>query len=153
MASDAPPSLGFVLNRVAQAIRERTAAVLTPLGIGPRHCGLMRHLHVGGPMSQVALSEHHRIDRTTMVALLDDLEARGLVRRMADQTDRRRHAVLLTEDGQALYAKAASAVHAVERQFVAALSAAEARQVHKLLEKLLHSVTARQEPDTSQRTA
>jgi DNA-binding MarR family transcriptional regulator len=97
-------------------------------------------------MSQIRLGELHRTDRTTMVALLDDLESLGLVRRAADAEDRRRHAVTLSDAGRALYAKAARQVGIVERQFLASLSTTEPRQFHTLLEKLFASVTAGQEP-------
>jgi DNA-binding MarR family transcriptional regulator len=56
-----------------------------------------------------------------MVALADDLEAKGLLRRRADPADRRRNLIALTDGGRAVLDGAGAAAAAAEREFLAAL--------------------------------
>src|SRR5258706_11628903 len=54
----------------------------------------------GGPMTQKALADARRIDRTTMVALLDDLQEKGYVTRQRHPHDRRAFLVRPTDSGR-----------------------------------------------------
>ena len=51
------------------------------------------------PASQQQAAQRLGVDRTTMVALVDALEGKGLVQRHADAADRRRNVVELTAAG------------------------------------------------------
>src|SRR5687767_14609982 len=53
------------------------------------------------PVSQREISDHLGLDASDVVGVLDILEAAGMVRRRRDPKDRRRHAVELTETGEA----------------------------------------------------
>jgi DNA-binding MarR family transcriptional regulator len=77
------------------------------------------------------------VDRTTMVALVDDLQLKGLVQRRQDPDDRRKNVVELTEAGRGAVRQAGQAVEQAERDFLAPLSAAEAAQFKKTLRALL----------------
>jgi DNA-binding MarR family transcriptional regulator len=74
-----------------------------------------------------------RIDRTTMVALVDELERKRLLRRRADSADRRRNVITLTAAGRTTLRDAREIAEALER---GALSEAEAGQLRGLLSKL-----------------
>jgi DNA-binding MarR family transcriptional regulator len=106
----------------------------------------------GAPMAVwlAAADEHARggfldhcrrmgIDRTTMVALIDDLQERGLVQRRQDPDDRRRNVVELTDAGQDITRQAARAGEQAERAFLNPLSASEAQQFKKTLRALLYN--------------
>jgi DNA-binding MarR family transcriptional regulator len=88
------------------------------------------------PVSQGEIARTMNVDRTTMVALIDDLQGKGLVRRQ-DPEDRRRNAVELTDAGRDTVRRAAAAVERAERDFLGPLSAAEATQFKKILHALL----------------
>ena len=77
------------------------------------------------------------VDRTTMVALIDDLQLKGLVQRRQDPDDRRKNVVELTDAGRSAVRQAAEAVEQAERDFLGPLSAAEAAQFKKMLRVLL----------------
>jgi DNA-binding MarR family transcriptional regulator len=77
------------------------------------------------------------VDRTTMVALIDDLQRKGLVQRRQDPDDRRKNAVELTDAGHDTVRRAADAVERAERDFLGPLSAVEATQFKKNLHALL----------------
>ena len=82
------------------------------------------------------------VDRRTMVALIDDLQLKGLVQRRQDPDDRRKNVVELTDAGRGAVREAAESVGRAEREFLAPLSAAEAAQFKKTLRKLLGRVEA-----------
>lgn len=82
------------------------------------------------------LAERLRITRAATTALLDGLEADGLVARRADPGDRRARRVVLTRAGRAR-ARAIAPAHAARLAAVArALDPAERGQLLALLEKL-----------------
>jgi MarR family transcriptional regulator for hemolysin len=60
---------------------------------------------LGEAVRQVTLAEHVGIEGPSLVRLLDQLCAAGLVRRDEDPDDRRAKTISLTEEGQAVTAK------------------------------------------------
>ncbi|HAP76674.1 MAG TPA: MarR family transcriptional regulator [Acidimicrobiaceae bacterium] len=130
------PPLGFLLSTLASALRENTEKQLADLGLTPREYGLLWRL-ADGPLSQRQLGELHRIDRTTVVGLLDRLEVARLVDRTVDATDRRRHAVSITDAGRTLLESATAVVDEASSSFTAALTTAERSTLLRLLVKLL----------------
>ena len=83
--------------------------------------------------SQLQLAGRLGVDRTTMVALLDGLQRRGLVTRRAHSEDRRRNAVELTATGRDVFEHATKAGDEAERRFLAPLSPHDAEQLRKTL--------------------
>jgi len=77
-----------------------------------------------------------RIDRTTMVALLDDLEAKGYVARQRHPRDRRAFLVHPTGPGRAAKTAAVRILDEQQRRFLAPLTPAERGQLAVLLKRL-----------------
>jgi DNA-binding MarR family transcriptional regulator len=67
--------------------------------VPPRMLSAMQHLYLNGPLTVGEQAEHHGVSRPTMTELIDRLEERHFVSRMADDRDRRRVFVWLTESG------------------------------------------------------
>ena len=88
-----------------------------------------------GP-SQRELAEFLSLDASQIVALVDALEARGLVSRAPDPADRRSNVIVSTAAGDALYTKASVLVARAERNSLQALSAAERDQLRELLSRV-----------------
>src|SRR4051812_39850920 len=104
--SDQPPAelgqfTGFLMNYLGTRSGRRFAAALEPYGLHPRHFGVMTVLDARPGVTQQDLSDHSRVDRSSMVALLDELEDMGLAERRADPADRRKRSIHLTEQGRA----------------------------------------------------
>jgi DNA-binding MarR family transcriptional regulator len=87
-------------------------------------------------MTQKALADALGIDRTTMVALLDDLEEKGHVARQRHPRDRRAFLVHPTDSGRAAKVTAVQILDEQQRQFLAPLTPAERRQLAALLTRL-----------------
>ena len=98
---------------------------------------LLMTLARSGPRSQQELGAWNRLDRTTMVALVDQLEAAGYARRERDPADRRAYLVDLTDEGRALLPKLKARAAAAEKQTLSPLSPEERRVFSELLMKLV----------------
>jgi DNA-binding MarR family transcriptional regulator len=106
MSSDlgAPPAvtrrLGYLLKHAQLRLAELAEPLYAPLGITGRQLALLTLFGAGPPLSQQDGAARLGIDRTTMVALVDELEAKGLVRREVAPGDRRKRLVTLTAEGE-----------------------------------------------------
>ena len=129
--------LGYLLKHVQQRFFQLSAAALAPSGISGREAAVLREIDTPQPLSQGEIARLMGIDRTTMVALIDDLQDRGLVRRRQDPDDRRKNVVELTDAGQAITRQALQAAKQAEQEFLSPLSAAEAAQLKKALRALV----------------
>jgi DNA-binding MarR family transcriptional regulator len=136
--------LGAVLTWAAENAQEVANRALEPLGLTVKHFGVMTFLRYEtepkgerGSLSQQAIGELLRIDRTTMVALIDDLEQKGYVKRERNPDDRRAYVITLTAAGRRAQVRAEDAVDANALQFFGRLSEAELAELHRLLARLI----------------
>jgi len=129
--------LGFLLAKAAHRYGTTLEQALTCVDLTPKGFGLLLALAAGGPRSQGALGEVLRIDRTTMVALVDELEERGYVERRRDPRDRRVWALHLTPPGEAALEQGRRQAVEVERALLAPLGDAERDRLREMLRVLL----------------
>ena len=136
--------LGAVLGWASQSAQEVANHALAPLGLTVKHFGVMTFLRQetesdrqGGSLSQQAIGEQLRIDRTTMVALIDDLERAGHVKRTRNPDDRRAYVITLTSAGRKAQARAEQAVDDHALEFFGRLSEPERQELHRLLARLV----------------
>jgi DNA-binding MarR family transcriptional regulator len=113
--------LGYLLKHAQQQLAQAAAPVMLPFGIDGRELAVLTVLAGAIPLSQQEAAERLGVDRTTMVALVDALEAKGLVERHRSAQDRRRNIVELTPAGQDCLRGASSARDKVEREFLTPL--------------------------------
>ena len=81
-------------------------------------------------------------DRSAMVRILSQLRRAGLLRQSVSATERRAHELYLTPKGQAIVAQVRDIATRQSEAFFAMLSGEERQTLHRLLEKVYHSVTA-----------
>ena len=74
-------------------------------------------------LKQGAVGEALGIKRPNVVAMIDELERRGLVRRAADASDRRRYALVLTLKGTRLTKELHTVSERHERRLIEAVGA------------------------------
>jgi DNA-binding MarR family transcriptional regulator len=129
--------LGYLFKHARERLSELTTAALAPFGIHGRELAVLLVLAAGEPASQQEAAARLGIDRTTMVALLDVLEDKGLVARRPDAHDRRRNVVELTERGTATLRDATAASDAAERRFLAPLAPEAAEVLRESLRLLI----------------
>ncbi len=135
--------MGYLLSRTAAHVRRRTADAFQPFGIIPPQHAVLAALVFHGPQTQKALGQHLKIDPTTMVWLIDELEKKKLVRRENHPADRRSYLVTVTAAGKALFDRSDKRLDLLEEELLSALSKSERAHLRKLLTKLYLSVSAR----------
>jgi DNA-binding MarR family transcriptional regulator len=104
-----------------------------PHGITGRECAVLLAIDDQEPQSQQEVARRLGLDRTTMVALIDDLEAKTLVNRSPAPDDRRKNVVALTGHGRETLTAALAATAEAENNFLAPLSPADAETFRRLL--------------------
>jgi DNA-binding MarR family transcriptional regulator len=135
-AGPVPTQVSVLIARLARVVRHRLEQVLTPTGLRQRHVVALSYLRGFGPTAQQSLAERLRMDPSSLVCLLNDLEEAGLVVRTRDRSDRRRAIVQLSTDGEQALREVDHAVEAVEREMLTGLDADERRTLRKLLARL-----------------
>lgn len=91
-----------------------------------------------GP-SQGELGARLGLASPRMVAVVDDLEDRGLVERHRNREDRRAYAIRLTEAGRRALDAAASAGRGLDEELLGALDAEERERLLTLLDRVAES--------------
>jgi DNA-binding MarR family transcriptional regulator len=91
-------SLGDAMQRYQRSVQAYDDAVGRALDLGPADLRCLDWL-VDGPKTAGALATATGLRPAATTALIDRLEARGLVERVRDESDRRRVLVRMTEAG------------------------------------------------------
>lgn len=128
-----PQLLGYRLRRAQQAVFRDFAASVH--GLSPGRVGLLITIEANPGMTQSRLAEMVGRDRSTMVGVLDELEAKALIERRRG-ADRRTNGLWLTRAGRALLGRAVREIAAHERRIAARLNAAERKQLLDLLGRI-----------------
>jgi DNA-binding MarR family transcriptional regulator len=129
-------SVGFMLSTLGHALSRRFIHALQPLELHPREFAVLRAVRANDGQSQQTLAERLRIPPSRMVAIVDELEARGLIERRPDPGDRRVRALYVTERGQAVLEDAFSLVVQHERAISDVLTIEERAELLALLNRI-----------------
>lgn len=130
-----PGLLGPLFEILLRRMQVEVAAELGKHALRLLHLGVLNVLDAAGKQSQADLAEALRVDKTTMVGLLNDLEAVGLVERQRSPEDRRRHDVVMTPLGKRRNSEMVEALRGAEVRVLSALSPTQRCELFVLLEK------------------
>lgn len=132
----APPHASVLIARVARVLRQRFGQVLMPFGLRQRDVIALSYLRGHGPTPQQLLADRLRLDASSMVCLLNDLEESELVVRRRDRADRRRAIVELSDKGERTLAEVDRAVEVVDEEMLTGLDPEERSTLRRLLSRL-----------------
>jgi MarR family transcriptional regulator, lower aerobic nicotinate degradation pathway regulator len=136
----APPGdrrLVLLMVRLARMAGYRLGQSLAAMEMRTHEFAVLNHLSESGPLSQQELGRALRINPSNLVGLLDLLEADGLLVRVRDPHDRRRHLVTLTAMGRRRLTRAWEAAEAAEADLLSPLSDQEREQLRSMLGRLV----------------
>ena len=121
---------------------------LATAGARGYHYRLLAALQEFGPASQASLGRRTSMDRSDVVAALNDLADRGQVRRTPDPADHRRNVITITPAGAAHLQRLDGLLAGVQDKLLAPLSPGEREQLTRLLGRLLdhHSAASARPP-------
>lgn len=131
-----PELIGFNLRCAQLALFQHFNATVGTEQITAPQFGTLLLIEANPGISQSAVAEALRFDRSTLVQIIDRLEGRNLVVRRVSAHDRRSHALELTAAGTVFLKNLKRLARAHEADAAAALDADEQRQLIALLRKL-----------------
>jgi MarR family transcriptional regulator for hemolysin len=112
--------LGLLFSLASHGLATRMAAAFDGEGMTPRaHCVLSKA--VGEELTQGRLAELSGLDKTTMVATIDELERAGLAERRPAPHDRRARVIAVTPKGEQVVARGREIVDRVQDEILGEL--------------------------------
>ncbi|MDD2859202.1 MAG: MarR family winged helix-turn-helix transcriptional regulator [Candidatus Nanopelagicales bacterium] len=133
----ASEDLTWQLHRAAQRLRSGLDAVCRDQGLGDARDWVVLTALIQGPgRTQAELCTSLGLDKTTLTALLDRLEAKSLMRRLTIAGDRRARVPAITAAGVVVQRNVVAGRDAHEAQLLAAFSAQEREVLRALIGRL-----------------
>ena len=131
-----PSLLGYHLRRAQIAVFNDFVKTVAAMQITPGQFGVIVLIGSNPGLTQSALARAVGIERSTMVAVIDALESRGLVARRPSPSDRRSNSLVLSDAGKELVDRLKPIVQTHDSRVVGALSEAEKEQLIDLLSRI-----------------
>jgi DNA-binding MarR family transcriptional regulator len=129
--------LGWLFARLTRRMAELERPALERHGLSMWGYVVLSGVVAEPDRPQIAVAQGVRLDRTTMVAVLDDLEAAGLVARTPDPADRRARLIAPTAKGRRTLTAVRADIRAVEDDLLARLSPTARKALRPTLRALL----------------
>ena len=126
----------FLLAQVGAHAASKFGERIAAIGLAPSDAGIFRLLAATEGISQQDLSTKLGIHPSRLVAILDELESRGLLERKPNAEDRRQYALHLTDTGRETLAKIAQIAQQHQEELCASLTMDEREQLAGLLQKI-----------------
>jgi len=131
----------FRIRGAARRVTQIYCRHLAPTGLKISQFSLLGFVAAEGPISIGRLSDLLATDRTTLTRNLHPLLQGGLVER-ATSGDRRRHELVATPDGRALFKRALPLWVAAEQEVRAAMGARLTADLHGALDRSMEKLAA-----------
>lgn len=128
--------IGYNLKRAYVVVSTDFRRIMGKNGLAPRQFSALSLIVQFPNITQSELARKLGIERSGLVAIIDDLEGRGFVSRQPVPGDRRVQALSATTGGQAAYAEAHKMVMAHEAELLSDLSPQEVETLVGLLQRI-----------------
>jgi DNA-binding MarR family transcriptional regulator len=129
-------TLGYAIKRAQVRSYEVLFSILGPNALTPGRMTALSLIGLQPGITQSALAEQLKINRASMVKVIDALEALGFVERCATEGDRRSYALRLTLEGNQELKKLHQQIDQYEKAISSTLAKGERKQLMELLEKV-----------------
>jgi DNA-binding MarR family transcriptional regulator len=130
------PDMVGVELRICQILAERAFANTSQLNVSPGLYMILTVVRQNPGLKQKDLARCAKLDRSTMVGIIDQCEQRKWLQRRPFVGDRRAHAIHLTAKGEALLDEMQQNVSALEQGIVDQLGRRKRDQLLKLIKEL-----------------
>ena len=128
--------LGFQLRLAYAAFSRHFAEAMAHLDLTQKQTGVLWLIGANPGVSQAALAKHLDMDRASMMAIVDRLDAREIVVRKRSRHDGRRQELYLTPKGRRILKQSKAALTEHERWFTERFSEAELGVFFEALQRL-----------------
>ncbi|RSM62848.1 MarR family transcriptional regulator [Amycolatopsis sp. WAC 01376] len=127
----------WLVNQAATVAHRLAMDEFVKSGSRRYHYGILAAIDENGPSSQATLSRCTGIDRSDVVAVINELAAAGHVDRSPDPADARRNLISLTEPGAQRLDQLEDLVRDTQDTLLAPLDPAEREQLTRLLARVV----------------
>ncbi|CAM5294642.1 MULTISPECIES: MarR family winged helix-turn-helix transcriptional regulator [Streptomyces] len=128
----------WLLGRAAARGHRLVAEALAEEGMRMMHHAVLSAVGELGPVSQAELGRSVGIDPKDMVAVVNDLQADGLVTRTPDPRDRRKNAIEISAAGERTLRRTEKLGDRANDELTAGLTPAEREQLMALLARVVN---------------
>ncbi len=132
--------IGYHLRKAQLAVFQDFARAVGSGELTPAQFGALVVIDRNPGLSQTGLGQTLSIDRSTLVAIIDRLESRGLVERADSPKDRRSYALHISNAGRGLLSELVERVRSHEAHIAGDLDAGEKATLVALLARIRRSV-------------
>jgi DNA-binding MarR family transcriptional regulator len=133
----APSSVAFLLSQVGIYASQRFARRIAEIDLHPPLFRVMNVVDAAEGLSQQAIAEAIGAPPSRMVAIVDELEQRGLLERRPHPGDRRVRALYLTAAGRRLLARGRRIAMEHEEELMRGLGETDRSRLVSLLQKVV----------------
>lgn len=134
--------LGFHLRLANVAVFQDYQVTMAGLSLTPKQFAVLELIESNPGASQIDLAHCLRMDKASMMALVNKLEGRNAIERRQSEIDRRRQELFITTDGIALASTAKKLREAHEAHFKERFSKEELANLVSYLQRIYASTTA-----------
>lgn len=128
---------GYSVTLTARAFVRVAEARLRPLGLGVAHVPVLVALAEEGALTQREIARRTHVEQPTAAALLQRMDAAGLIERSPDPRDRRATRISLSTHAHVVLPEALHLLGQANTAATAGLSAAQIDVLHDLLWRVL----------------
>jgi DNA-binding MarR family transcriptional regulator len=131
----------LLLQLAFERVHAHFAAAVAELDLAPLQAKALHELDVDPPISMRELAERLKSDPSNVTGLIDRLEARGLVERRPDPSDRRIKGLALTSAGARMRERLFARLYAAPPA-LATLSEHDQRMLRDVLQRIVSEPSA-----------
>jgi len=142
-------TFGFLVTDVARLMRQEFDRLIGEAGLGltPGEARALSHAARAGMVRQTVLAERMGVEAMTLSGYLDRLEARGLVERTTDPTDRRAKLVRRTSAADAVLARIGEIAPSARARVERSMTPAEWSTLQSLLKRARTALSEARDED------
>ena len=129
-------SIGFLLRRSLLTATSHLIGALAPIDLRPVQFTILALIDANPNLAQSELCDELRIQRPNFGKILDELEARGLTKRLISPLDRRVKTLALTSKGKKLFGVALKIHSGHEARLVKQVGAGGRAQLEVMLRRI-----------------
>jgi DNA-binding MarR family transcriptional regulator len=134
--------LGPKVRVLWNLLSARMVEALTPFGLRSGAFSTLAVISANPGCSQTELARTLGLDKSALVPIIDELETRGLATRIRSTSDRRRHALRLTAQGEEVMRQMYEPVARIGRPVREALSPQEYEQLLSLIDRAYQAMAS-----------
>ena len=141
-------SLGFLATQLATTLYDDFTEVVTEYNVTVRQCGVL-FIAMHAQLPQTKLSKMMRVDKNIVVSMIDNLEEKGMVKRVKNQKNRKENLICLTPNGQKIAQKLHEKMQKRQREILGFLSDEDFTKLHNILEDIYQNFLIRRSNENS----